>query len=110
MEVTWRGWGRRLTDLVSRGLLSIPFILPLSSGVSDVSARLSPSCPPESGSAVSSHTGLTGVSSTTIPVKQLLLELDSASESDLTSDPKSSSDELDSLLPPHRDLKCALWL
>lgn len=127
METTLGGRGRRDRglrrgvreagrdkDLTSGPLRVSPFVLLLSSGVSPVSSRPSPSFPPDSGSPASPDTregssvsGFSDISDKAFP-EQVLLELDSTSDSESTSGPESSADELDSPSPPC--LEHALWL
>lgn len=67
------------------------------------------SCPsPDSGSAASPDTGegFSSISDEASP-EQLLLELDSASDSESTSGPESSAEELDSPSPPRRHMEPA---
>lgn len=98
--------------LTSGALRVTPFVLLSSSRRSDispVSSRPSPSFPPDSGSAASPDTG-EGFSSISDGAfsEQLLLELDSASDSESTSGPESSAEELDSPSPPRQDMEFAL--
>lgn len=87
----------REKDLTSGALRVAPFVSPVSS-------RPSPSSPPESVSAASPFSVRSGTSDK----QQLLLELDSASDSESASGPESSAEELES--PPCRGMAFALWL
>lgn len=109
----------REKDLTSGALRVTPFDLFLSSWLSDVSpisSRPSASFPPDSGPAASpdreegfSVSGFSSISDKA-PPEELLLELDSASDSESSSGPESSAEELDSPSPPCQDVELFFWL